>query len=72
MTLQVNNSHYIVFIKNTTDDTVFHTVYNTKEQYEEALNDYKKTHINDSYIAKVIYGEIIKSEYNIKENNNDE
>jgi len=71
MTLQVNNNHYILFIKNTTNNSVVSMVYNTKEQYEEALSDYKKTHINESYIAKVIYGEIIKSEYNIKENNNE-
>lgn len=70
MTLQVNNNHYIVFIKNTTDNSLFHMVYNTKEQYEEALNDYKKEHINESYITKVIYGEIIKSEYNFKESDN--
>ena len=71
MTLQVNNNHYILFIKNTTDNSVVSMVYNTKEQYEEALSDYKKAHINESYIAKVIYGEIIKSEYNIKENSDE-
>lgn len=71
MTMQSNNCRYLVFIKNTTNDSYFHVVYNTKEQAEEALAEYQKDHINESYIAKVIYGEIIISKYNIKENDNE-